>query len=120
MQYTSDTRVYQDHEATGPHPLSPSPDFRGGGTSQVPFLVPPPPVFGGGGQGVGAVRPAVSVRATLTWPRACGNINGVGTNERSHPGGGWIAAPVAQWIRASDFGSEGRGFESLRARGSAV
>ena len=25
-------------------------------------------------------------------------------------------APVAQWIRASDFGSEGRGFESLRAR----
>ena len=28
-------------------------------------------------------------------------------------------APVAQWIRASDFGSEGRGFESLRARHSA-
>jgi hypothetical protein len=25
-------------------------------------------------------------------------------------------APVAQWNRASDFGSEGRGFESLRAR----
>jgi hypothetical protein len=25
-------------------------------------------------------------------------------------------APVAQWIRASDFGSEGREFESLRAR----
>ncbi len=25
-------------------------------------------------------------------------------------------APVAQWIRASDYGSEGRGFESLRAR----
>ena len=25
-------------------------------------------------------------------------------------------APVAQWIRASDFGSEGRGFESLQAR----
>ena len=27
-----------------------------------------------------------------------------------------LFAPVAQWIRASDFGSEGRGFESLRAR----
>src|SRR5947208_729991 len=27
-----------------------------------------------------------------------------------------VAAPVAQWIRASDFGSEGREFESLRAR----
>ncbi len=26
------------------------------------------------------------------------------------------AAPVAQWIRAPDFGSGGRGFESLRAR----
>ncbi len=25
-------------------------------------------------------------------------------------------APVAQWIRAADFGSAGRGFESLRAR----
>ena len=24
-------------------------------------------------------------------------------------------APVAQWIRASDYGSEGRGFESSRA-----
>ncbi len=29
-------------------------------------------------------------------------------------------APVAQWIRASDFGSEGRGFESLQARHSRV
>ena len=29
---------------------------------------------------------------------------------------GWGCAPVAQWIRASDFESEGRGFESLRAR----
>ena len=26
------------------------------------------------------------------------------------------SAPLAQWIRASDFGSEGRGFKSLRAR----
>ena len=26
------------------------------------------------------------------------------------------SAPVAQWIRAADFGSAGRGFESLRAR----
>ena len=26
----------------------------------------------------------------------------------------YIVAPVAQWIRASVFGTEGRGFESLR------
>ena len=26
-----------------------------------------------------------------------------------------VFAPVAQWIRASDYGSEGRGFESLPA-----
>jgi hypothetical protein len=26
------------------------------------------------------------------------------------------SAPLAQWIRASDYGSEGRGFKSLRAR----
>ena len=39
-------------------------------------------------------------------------------------GAGWyttrVRAPVAQWIRASDFGSEGRGFESLQARHLAL
>ena len=29
-------------------------------------------------------------------------------------------APVAQWIRASDYGSEGRGFESSRALNDCV
>ena len=29
---------------------------------------------------------------------------------------GRSGAPVAQWIRATDFGSVGRGFESLQAR----
>ena len=28
----------------------------------------------------------------------------------------FLQAPVAQWIRASDYGSEGREFESLQAR----
>jgi hypothetical protein len=35
---------------------------------------------------------------------------------KSAPTSTWVWAPVAQLDRASDYGSEGWGFESLRAR----
>ena len=48
----------------------------------------------------------VRARDPRTWRSAEGRIA-----VRYHPG----RPPVAQWIRATDFGSVGRGFESLRA-----
>ena len=66
---------------------------------------PPHPVLGSGllGTGQDSRYDAIMGRTVPCWCPPC-----------------WLVpypnAPVAQRIRASDFGSEGRGFESLRAR----
>jgi hypothetical protein len=56
--------------------------------------------------GSGVATTLDAERARALWQNA-GELSALVERDR---------APVAQWIRAADFGSAGRGFESLRAR----
>ena len=70
----------------------------------------------GGGVAQGDVRPQVGAGAELGRARSCWPLVPRSLTNRPRTRRLPVLAPVAQLDRASDFGSEGWGFESLRAR----